>query len=342
MNSPERSAMTVAVIGRGRFARTLITHLLDRLDDRVQIVQCYRETQMFQPHIPLSRSHRVHQAPVHTLLGEKGMEQLHAFMTSYKPDVVVCAASCYSPYGTGSVEGTPFGATLPFQLPIALNVAKAAHAIDNHSLLLNACYPELVNPVARLLDIPFDAGLGNAQTLNWDQRFGTGKERLFALAHHSHLGSGYRHEPLMYDSTQGRLREPEAHHTQMLDDRRRLSRGERNDIGAMAAASLLAQLSTSPSVTACLPGVKGETGAMPVSLGLNWQAKPRIELDVADLNRVRAQHQQECLAEGWDICQEALELTPTAHKGMGVLSPPSLRVEKQDLKIWVDLIGRSL
>lgn len=342
MSCNESAALKILVIGRGRFARTLLAHLSDRLNHRVEIVQCYRDVQpSASPDNVLSIQH-VSQAPMRTLLGEEGLENLHALMVSCKPDVIVSAASAYSPYGSGSRTGAPFGSTLPLQLPIAINIARAAHSCGNGGLLLNACYPELVNPVARLLGTPFDAGLGNAQTLNWAQGFGGQGNHLHALAHHSHLGKNYRQPPLMYDSRDGRVHEPVALHTEALEQRRALSREERNDIGATAAASFVAELATSPLVTACLPGVNAETGAMPVSVGLGRGAKPCIKLSDTDLKQVRTRHEQECIVEGWKIRDGALELSAKARNGMGTLAPPDLRVNSTDLQTWVNLLGRSL
>lgn len=344
MSWNESAALRVLIVGRGRFARTLLARLSDTFNERLKIVQCYRDVQppaLPDDDVPV-KSQSVSRAPMRTLLGEEGLENLRALMVTCKPDVIVSAASAYSPYGSGTGTGAPFGSTLPLQLPIAINVARAARSCGNGGLLLNACYPELVNPVARLLGSPFDAGLGNAQTLNWAQDFGEQGNRLQALAHHSHLGKNYRKAPLMYDFRDGRIHEPMALHTEALEQRRALTREERNDIGATAAASLVAELATSTSVTACLPGVNAETGAMPVSVGLARGAKPCIKLSGADLNQVRTRHEQECIAEGWNIHDGVLELSPEARNGMGALAPPDLRVNSDDLETWVNLLGRSL
>ncbi|MCV2353168.1 hypothetical protein LNV09_03215 [Paucibacter sp. B2R-40] len=269
------------------------------------------------------------------------MENLIALFRFWMPDIVVVAVSSYSPYRSRAETGTPFGATLPLQLPIALNASKAAHASGISALLLNACYPELVNPIARLLGTPFDVGLGNAQTLNWEQNFGEA-DGLHALAHHSHLGTEFVNEPLMYDATNVRVHEAENLHIEALKRRRGLSRAERNDLGATAAAALVARLTTLPRVTACVPGFGAETGAVPVTLGLSRKSKPRIELSDTDLNRVRARHRQECLSEGWIIRDDAVELTPEARNAMANLAPPSLRLSINDLNSWVNFIGRSL
>ncbi|MGN8343725.1 hypothetical protein ACLEJQ_08970 [Pseudomonas sp. SMV71] len=335
MSGNENAAVKVLVIGRGRFARTLLAHLCGVLDEGAQIVQCYRDARLASSAGNAFAAPHVRQAPMHTLLGEEGLANLQALMVSFKPDVIVSAASAYSPYGSGPGAGAPFGSTLPLQLPIATNVARAAHSCGNDGLLLNACYPELVNPVARLLGTPFDAGLGNAQTLNWAQDFGAQGDRFQALAHHSHLGKNPRKIPLMYDATNGLIHEPLAACIEALDRRRALSREERNDIGATAAASLIAELAMSPSVNACLPGVGVETGAMPVSLGLGRAAKPCIKLSGADLNQVRARHRQECMAEGWDIFDDVLELSSDARAGMGMMAPPDNRLNGTDLGTWV-------
>lgn len=326
------------VVGRGRFARTLSDHLRSRItrkDAHLINVSHARSDEVHAPVVPggSTTGQGADSIEVPTLLGPEGREHLRRLFGEWEPSIAVAATSKYSPYAGEASNRPPFAATLPRQLPVAWNVSQVALRLERPPVLLNACYPEMVNPVLHALGAPFHAGLGNAQALNRGQRFG-GRGSRQALAHHSHLGQAFVNNPLMFDLEQRRLSEPTGDDLHKLSQRRSLGRATRNDLAAAAAAELVVELATEGHVTACLPGVQLETGAVPVSIDLNGRDLT-VRLSDDQLDLVRARHQQECHAEGWQIDEGGLSFSQEAFTAMSPAAPGPRRMQAEQLAEWL-------
>lgn len=328
--------MTVMVVGRGRFATDLLSHLRSTtVATEVRLVNL-ASGQAGSPRDPFATDF----APlpddfvkdIPSLLGPEGRAHLHETFAQWEPSVVVIATSLYSPYVPGT-KGGPFGATLPQQLPIAWNLALAAQENKTAAVLLNACYPEMVNPILHALGSPVHAGLGNAQTMNQGQTFAR-KASVHALAHHAHLGSKFKREPLLYDLEETCLVEPTASDALMLSTRRALRREDRNRLGAVAAAEYVRDLALRQQSTTCLPGVHGETGAVPVAIDIDGQ-DPTITMSDNDLAVVRARHQQECVAEGWAIDGDGLRLSAETRALVTPACPIDRQLQSEDIMDWL-------
>lgn len=90
----------------------------------------------------------------------------------WEPDLVVQMASEQPPSELGSddawshlVKDAGFGITLPLHLPPLRTVCLAMASLGQRIPVLNACFPDLVNPVAARLGWPVVGGFGNLATV---------------------------------------------------------------------------------------------------------------------------------------------------------------------------------
>src|SRR5262245_53846355 len=123
-----------------------------------------------------------------------------AALARRQPDVVVCCASAQSPYEamtapsawTRLVKEAGFGVTLPLQATVTLRLANAIAQASPHTLLVNGCFPDAVNPLLAALDRPVHCGIGNVATIAACLQAAMGlpdQSRLSVLAHHVHLAA---------------------------------------------------------------------------------------------------------------------------------------------------------
>lgn len=257
--------------------------------------------------------------------------------------MILNASSNFSPYAPRPA-GSPFGATVADQLPVACAVAKAAHLASTEALTLNACYPEFVNTVLRLSGHEFDAGVGNTQLFSAPDRCRISPDTDF-LGHHSHLGKDFVREMHIFEwesQTSRALRPPELKHVLHL---RGLSRFARNALAARAAGSLIARLVERRSVRTCLPGALGVTGASPVQVDLTATgACVQAQYDPATRTALDHWYAAESLAEGWSISGNGLHLTGAvtdhldARRGLD-LTGSSRTVPLDQLDKWVTTLA---
>lgn len=90
----------------------------------------------------------------------------------WDPDLVVQMASEQPPSELGGndawsqlVKEAGFGITLPLHLPPLRSVCLAMESLGKHTPVLNACFPDLVNPVAARLGWAVVGGFGNLATV---------------------------------------------------------------------------------------------------------------------------------------------------------------------------------
>lgn len=114
------------------------------------------------------------------------------------PRLILQTASLQSPWalvGDDSawnrmVREGGFGVTLPLQAMLLTRVAREIKRTGARTLLVNACYPDAVNPIVHHLGLPITCGIGNVGILNAICR---GNDRTSApndwriIAHHWHL-----------------------------------------------------------------------------------------------------------------------------------------------------------
>jgi hypothetical protein len=214
------------------------------------------------------------------------------------PDGVLVCASTQSPWEhidrpsawTALLRRAGFGLTLPFQAQVALAVGAAVRRACPAAFLVNACFPDAVNPLLIARDVPVVTGVGNVGILAAALQSALGlpdQGRLHVIGHHLHL-----HAPddpgdeaqawldgTRLDDVTGLL----AAHRSAGD-----GRGD-NDITGLLAARTMVALLTGATEDTHLPGVAGLPGGYPVRITAGEVAlrlPPGVELDQAvDANR---------------------------------------------------------
>ena len=209
-----------------------------------------------------------------------------------EPDVVVCAASTQSPYEkltrrsgwTDLIAQAGFGVTLPFQAAIALRLARAIASVHPATLLINACFPDAVNPLIAALGLPVHCGIGNVATVAAALQTALGRldqRDLAVLGHHVHLAepADPAEDVLAWQGGVSLTGVPA-----LLAPYRALPRLELNAIAGHAAARLLVDLLSGKEIRTNLPGPLGLPGGYPVRL-----AGSRITLNLpAEVSRADA------------------------------------------------------
>lgn len=118
---------------------------------------------------------------------------------SSKPKIILHASSLQSPWDfsqdtkwTDLIKSAGFGLTLPLQALLAVKVASAIQEINENIVLINACYPDAVNVILKMLGFEVACGIGNISilesTLNTTLKKNI-NDQLRIIGHHYHVGS---------------------------------------------------------------------------------------------------------------------------------------------------------
>lgn len=185
--------------------------------------------------------------------------------------VLVCAAT-QSPWErltapsawTDLVGRGGFGLTLPFQAQIALAVSRAVATACPGTPVVNACFPDAVNPLLAQAGAPVLAGVGNVGLLATAIQVRlalSDQSRLRLLGHHLHL-----HPP--DDPAQEAVAELDGRPLDGVDALLAWVRAATgpglNAVTGALAAQLLVDLATGATRDTHLPGVLGLPGGYPV------------------------------------------------------------------------------
>jgi hypothetical protein len=233
--------------------------------------------------------------------------------------VAVQCASWYSPWSASPrlkalVAEEGFGATLPLQARLAIETAQAIRRTQAPTLLINACYPDAVNPLLARLGLPVFCGVGNVTTLAAGMRAQLGPAGgLKMLAHHDHLHAPAHPE----DEAMAWLDDVAvAEVGKLLAPQRRADRRRLNHITGFAAAQFVTALLVGEEILTHLPGPRGLPGGYPV------RVKGRaITLDLPsglDEAAATAWNERAAAREGvaWDgnVPRDTEEIIAAAHR----------------------------
>ncbi|MEV0253487.1 hypothetical protein AB0H82_04325 [Streptomyces sp. NPDC050732] len=201
-------------------------------------------------------------------------DELERLLATVRADALVVSTSEHSPAErttapsawTALLAETGFGLTLPLQATHVLRYGQACRRATPDTLLVNACFPDAVNPVLTALGTPVTCGLGNVATLAAvlaAQLDLVDQSPLHLLAHHAHL-----HPPASpADEARAWLDGGSTDLTRRLTSLRRRDRAHLNEVGAAAAAAPLAALvGAGPTHHGHLPGPAGLPGGYPVTV----------------------------------------------------------------------------
>ncbi|MFK4221519.1 hypothetical protein [Streptomyces sp. NPDC019890] len=204
-------------------------------------------------------------------------------LAALRPGTVLVCASWYSPWErdrtpsawTRLLDRCGFAATLPLQAAVALRVGRALQQDGSRAQLVNACYPDAVNPLLYRLGLPVVCGVGNGALVTASVQAALGpaaRRGLRVLAHHRHL-----HRP---DHPDDEARVWLGNHElggvgQLLAQQRGVPREALNPVTAHTVARLLTALHGGPELRAAVPGPQGLPGGYPARV-----TRRRIELDL--------------------------------------------------------------
>lgn len=258
--------------------------------------------------------------------------------------VLVCASS-QSPWERNSrpsawtdlVARAGFGLTLPFQAELA---ARVGRLVAGRAWLVNACFPDAVNPLLTALDIPVLCGVGNIALLAASAQAALGlpdQRRLRMLAHHVHLHAPHAGDPDALAWLDG---EP-VPAAPLLAEQRAAERTELNQVTGHAAALLLVALLDDRELTTHLPGPLGLPGGYPVTVRgtrLSLRLPPGMsEAEAIEFN------QQAAAADGVVVdgplvrfgpvaAAELERIAPALAAGFPVTALPAATAELQHLR----------
>ena len=201
-------------------------------------------------------------------------------LATYSPRLILQTASLQSPWEfTGSesawcslIKRGGFGITLPLQAALVVRVASLIkQTMPAESILVNACYPDAVNPLLSYLGLPIVCGAGNVgiistllkSLLNLAQT-----RQLQVIAHHSHITTLVQNKKDHLTELEGLriwLDGQQFHQIQTLLNPIQSIKGEQLNqiVGCLCAKVVLALLGSSPVLTH-VPGPNGLPGGYPV------------------------------------------------------------------------------
>lgn len=199
------SAPLVAVAGTGAFAGALV-RALARHPHPLRLHVLSRDADRARNLADVARDH-AHLAGAGVVCGADSLDphdpqQARRLLAALRPEVLVVAGSEQSPAEGRSAPSAwtdllaqcGFGLTLPLQSAVVARLTAACAAGSPDTTVVNACFPDAVNPLLHAAGLPVACGLGNVATLAsaLSARLGLANPlRLHLLAHHAHL-----HTPL--------------------------------------------------------------------------------------------------------------------------------------------------
>lgn len=204
---------------------------------------------------------------------ELGEAELAEIAARCRPDGALACASLQSPWEartapsawTDLLAAGGFAVTLPLQAVLARRLHGALRAAAPGAWLVNACYPDAVNPLLAALDAAPLCGIGNIATIAESLRASLSPaERdegpLRVLAHHWHLHDVPPEQDAVAFAGERRL----AGIPERLAAQRAFDRVELGQIAGIAAARLLTALLAGSELRASVPGPAGLGGGYPV------------------------------------------------------------------------------
>lgn len=247
-----------------------------------------------------------------------------------KPDIVLNCLSLHTPREeaasvsewTRFVRRAGFGVTLPLQAVPAVLVGRALGETAADAIFVNACFPDLVNPLLHALGLPISCGIGNASlvavTIQAALRLPDQRE-LRVLAHHRHL---YGAVAAGTDARAWHAGQELTNVAELLAPLRAVDRTDRNPVSGRAAARLVLDLLGGGTAYAGAPGPGGQPGGYTVRI-----AQRRIEVEPPpgiDLDDAVAWNRRQCLLDG-------VEVAPDGHVRFAPAASEELRRELPEL-----------
>ena len=273
----------VVVVGSGSFARSLVFSVGTEITvpARVTVLASDAARAAEVAFVAAARA-AISGSPV---VFDGRADSVAVVLQELRPDILVQCTSHQSPWErvtapsawTDLLRTAGFGATLPLQAAPLLDVVETAHRVAPDCLVVNACFPDAVNPVLAASGFPVLCGIGNISTISAATTVSLGRSThhdLRLLAHHLHLHAPNDFLDEARAWVDGTERDDVA---ALLAPMRATDRAELNRIGGHAAARLLDTLLTGATADTHLPGPLGLPGGYPVRV-----RDRRVELRLPD------------------------------------------------------------
>jgi hypothetical protein len=188
-----------------------------------------------------------------------------------RPAGVLVCASHQSPWEriaapsawTDLLTRAGFGLALPLHADIAARTGRLLAAHAPGAWLVNACFPDAVNPVLAALGIPVLCGVGNVGIAAASLQAALAlpdQSRLHVLAHHAQLHAPADEARAWLDGT------PLPDVTALLAAQRAIDGSLLNRVTGLTAALVLSALLTGATTDTHVPGPNGLPGGYPVRL----------------------------------------------------------------------------
>jgi hypothetical protein len=266
----------VVVVGSGSFARSVCYSIATEFRGPATVIVLARDAaKAAEVAFVAAARAAVSARPVqfdHRVADLADQAALAFVLEELAPDLLVQCASYQSPWErTGApsawtelLRTAGFGITLPLQAVPLLDVVETVHKAAPDCQVINACFPDAVNPVLAASGCPVLCGIGNISTMSVAATVSLGRENqreLHLLAHHLHL-----HAP-SDAADEARIWFGGAERDDvgaLLAGMRAIDRAELNRIGGHAAAKLLDALVTGATVDTHVPAPLGLPGGYPV------------------------------------------------------------------------------
>ncbi|MFF0156155.1 hypothetical protein ACFYRY_01250 [Streptomyces sp. NPDC005263] len=272
------SAPSIAVAGTGAFAGALV-RALARHPEPLALHVLSSDGRRAQDLGELARDHAALGGAPTTCEAHhadpRQADGIERLLHRVRPTALVVCTSEHSPAErttdpsawTALLADAGFGLTLPLQAAHAVRYARACERAAPDTVLVNACFPDAVNPVLAALGAPVMCGLGNVATLAaalCTRLDVDDPRRLHLLAHHAHLHT----PPSAAQEARGWLDGTATDVAAQLEAVRHRGRAQLNEVGAVAGAAPLAALvGAGPEYHGHLPGPAGLPGGYPVTVG---------------------------------------------------------------------------
>jgi hypothetical protein len=292
------SIADLAVIGSGSLARAVCCSLAVAASFPLRVSICARDQ--------VKAAEAVYLAAARARLSGTAARFEARPLGAGDAELIVVCASEQSPWEretapsawTSLMAEAGFGITLPLQASVAMAVATARPG----ATIVNACYPDAVNPLLQACGIPILCGIGNVAilTASLAAALDVAPERLKVLAHHAHL-----HRPSDPDDEARAWLdgEPVTGVTKALAAQRSATRSQLNVVTGHSAALLLLGMLGGQAGSASLPGPLGLSGGYPVRLmgfgKLELDLPPGVgEAEAVDFNRRAAESEGVVVSAG--------------------------------------------
>jgi hypothetical protein len=277
------AARRIAVIGTGSLARSVCFSLASLLDQPTEVSVIGRSvaalaelSYVASTRASLAGRQITFRPCADPLTGE---DELVSTLTSAGASLVVCCASRQSPWEAASAPSAwtaltakaGIALTLPLNADLALLAARAAQRTPGRPQLINACYPDAVNPLLAAVEVPVLTGVGNValldssirRTFTQDALAPGATAPLRVIGHHLHLHSP---APGVAEARAWLGARELADVGARLAEQRATSRRELNAVTGFHAALVIRALLSGALLHTSLPGPAGLPGGYPVLL----------------------------------------------------------------------------